>query len=194
MKDVLVLSWDAGAQTRTSPCYSNGSLWPLYLHVLLFFQKIQLIWESLKHLQVEVSQLTSFPHLVNFFLPLPHQIHCRAKEISCSLEIHRVVFYDLALTESLCSLKPPEGTRCYCMGDLYYSGSKTPQLRISAFSEEMQLCSDRKEFSSTEGQSSIFCAQGKFLLSDQHDRFYLGLGAAQTCGMGWGAVFHAVCL
>lgn len=75
------------------------------------------------------------------------------------------------------------------MGDLDYSGSKTSQPQISTFFEEMQLSSERKEVSSTEGQSNIFCAQGKFLLSDQHERLYLGLGAAQTYGERHGELF-----
>lgn len=99
-------------------------------------------------------------------------------------------FYGLALTESLCSSKPPEGTGCCCMGDLYYSGSKTSQPHISAFFEEMQLSSERKEFSSTEGQSNIFCAQGKVLLSAWQIVFW-DRSSLDIWGMGWGAVFHA---
>lgn len=54
-------------------------------------------------------------------------------------------FYGLKKTESLHSSKPPEGPGCYCMGDLYYSGSETSQPQISTFFEEMQLSSERKK-------------------------------------------------
>lgn len=148
MKDVLVFSWDTGAKTGTSPCSSDGSLQPVWLHALLFFQEIQLIWGSLKHLQVELSQLTSFPHFVNFFLSLDPSTFNSLHDQRNLMFFRNTLcgfFYGLKKTESLHSSKPPEGPGCYCMGDLYYSGSETSQPQISTFFEEMQLSSERKK-------------------------------------------------
>lgn len=84
-------------------------------------------------------QFFPFPRPFHFqFTAQPKKPHVLQKHIVW-------FFYGLKKTESLHSSKPPEGPGCYCMGDLYYSGSETSQPQISTFFEEMQLSSERKK-------------------------------------------------
>lgn len=102
-------------------------------------------------------------------------------------------FYGLKKTESLHSSKPPEGPGCYCVGDLYYSGSETSQPQISTFFEEMQLSSERKK-NSLLLKDKVISSVLRANFSDQHDRLHLGLGAAQTYGERDGEMFSVQCV
>lgn len=68
VKDLVVFSWDTKTGTGRSSRSSAGALHPLCLHAILRFQEIRLIWGSLKHPQVALSQWTSCPHFVISFL------------------------------------------------------------------------------------------------------------------------------
>lgn len=132
VKGLLVFSWG----TRTSPCSSAGSSHPLCLRALLCFQEIRLTWGSLKHPQVELSQVTSCPHFVISFLsPDP------SSTLNSPQDRRNFMFFSNPLcgwfwasTDSKPAVfKTSQGTWMLLHGNLYCSGSEISQLQTSMF-------------------------------------------------------------
>lgn len=130
------------------------------------------------------SQLTSFPHFVNFFLSLdPSTFNSLQDRRNLMLFRNTLCgFLWASIDRKLVLFKTSRGAWMLLHGRSVLLGLWNIPMPDLLIFEDMQLSSEREGFSSTEGRRNIFCAQGKFLLSDQHDRLHLGLGAAQTYG------------